>query len=77
MTDFTDYIDCVRGRRFYDGYDLAQLQLAYNRALAHFSVDDNDPRRETFGVMIFQASDETRDADRLLSIVVNLYCRLN
>lgn len=75
MPKLVYHLKLVTPARAYDEYELAALQLAYDRARASLGVGDEDPRRERVAVLIFDLA-ELASGDELVDRVVAAFKHL-
>lgn len=75
MPKIIDHLPRLKSPRVYDEFELARLQLVYDRARQVLAIDTIDPRRERLAMVIFQLADLTEDPDELLSRAVTLFKR--
>lgn len=77
MPNLINYLSRLHPGRSFDEWELARLQLVYDRARQELAIDVTDPRRETVAALIFEVAELTSDPEDILKRVVALFPRSN
>lgn len=77
MPKLINYLSRVSPARYFDDYEIAELQRVYDRARELLKIDITDPRRERLAILIFQEAASTKDSNEILSRVIARFARLD
>lgn len=73
MPRLINYLNLLPPGRTYDEFDLARLQLAYEKACEALTLPVGDPRRETVAHLIFELEGTTTSTDEFVSFVMSVF----